>query len=108
MRLECMKRPIENNSKPNDRVYEPFSGSGNTIIAGLMTGRKVHAIKLSPTYVDMAVMRWEQCTGKPARRESDGLTFAEATANPMPTKAKAGRPIYVATAKDKNIVRMLG
>lgn len=72
-----MKRPIENNSKPGDRVYEPFSGSGTTIIAGEMTGRKVHAIELSPTYVDMAVMRWEQFTGKPARRESDGHTFAK-------------------------------
>ena len=32
--VECMKRPIENNSKPGDAVYEPFSGSGTTIIAG--------------------------------------------------------------------------
>jgi DNA modification methylase len=32
-----MKRPIENNSNPGEAVYEPFSGSGATIIAGEMT-----------------------------------------------------------------------
>ena len=37
--VECMKRPIENNSAPGDAVYEPFSGSGTTIIAAEMTGR---------------------------------------------------------------------
>ena len=55
--VECMKRPIENNSKPGDHVYEPFLGSGTTIIAGEMTGRKVQAIELSPGYVDVAVKR---------------------------------------------------
>ena len=30
--VECMKRPIENNSSPGQAVYEPFSGSGTTII----------------------------------------------------------------------------
>ena len=73
-----MKRPIENNSKPGDRVYEPFSGSGTTIIAGEMTGRKVHAIELSPAYVDLAVKRWQEFTGKTAYRESDGAAFAAA------------------------------
>ena len=37
--VECMKRPIENNSSPGQAVYEPFSGSGTTIIAAEMTGR---------------------------------------------------------------------
>jgi len=35
--VECMKRPIENNSSPGQAIYEPFSGSGTTIIAGEMT-----------------------------------------------------------------------
>lgn len=76
-----MKRPIENNSKPGDRVYEPFSGSGTTIIAGEMTGRKVHAIELSPAYVDVAVKRWQEFTGKPARRENDGVAFDDIKEN---------------------------
>jgi DNA modification methylase len=61
--VECMKRPIENNSKPGDAVYEPFSGSGTTIIAAEMTGRHVYAMELNPAYVDVAVKRWEQFTG---------------------------------------------
>jgi DNA modification methylase len=52
---ECTRRPIENNSKPGDAVYDPFSGSGTTIIAGEMTARSVYAIELSPAYVDVAV-----------------------------------------------------
>lgn len=61
--VECMQRPIENNSKRGDAIYEPFSGSGTTIIAGEITGRRVLAMELSPSYVDVAVERWEQFTG---------------------------------------------
>jgi DNA modification methylase len=75
--VECMKRPIENNSSPGQAVYEPFSGSGTTIIAGEMTGRCVHAIELNPAYVDVAVTRWQEFTGKTATLEGDGRTFAE-------------------------------
>ncbi len=75
--VECMKRPIENNSSPGQAVYEPFSGSGTTIIAGEMTGRCVHAIELSPAYVDVAVTRWQEFTGKTATLEGDGRNFAE-------------------------------
>lgn len=78
--VECMKRPIENNSKPGDHVYEPFSGSGTTLIAGEQTGRVVHAIELSPVYVDVAVKRWQAFTGKHATLEDDGRTFAEVEA----------------------------
>ncbi len=75
--VECMKRPIENNSSPGQAVYEPFSGSGTTIIAGEMTGRAVHAIELNPAYVDVAVKRWQDFTGLIATLEGDGRTFAE-------------------------------
>jgi len=73
--IECMKRPIENNSKPGDHVYEPFSGSGTTIIACEQTGRVCHAIELSPAYVDVAVKRWQSFTGNHATLEGDGRTF---------------------------------
>jgi DNA modification methylase len=75
--VECMRRPMENNSSPGQAVYEPFSGSGTTIIAGEMAGRSIHAIELSPAYVDVAVTRWQDFTGKQAVRESDGRTFDE-------------------------------
>lgn len=72
--VECMKRPIENNSSAGQAVYEPFSGSGTTIIAGEMTGRIIHAIELSPAYVDVAVIRWQEFTGLQAKHE-DGRLF---------------------------------
>lgn len=78
--IECMKRPIENNSQPGDAIYEPFSGSGTTIIAAEMTGRRCFAIELNPVYVDIAVRRWQQFTGREATLLSGGATFANAEA----------------------------
>lgn len=75
--VECMKRPIENNSSPGQAVYEPFSGSGTTIIAGEMTGRSVHAVELNPAYVDVAVKRWQDFTGQQATLEATGASFAD-------------------------------
>ena len=75
--IECMKRPIENNSSPGQAIYEPFSGSGTTIIAGEMTGRHVYAVELNPAYVDVAIKRWQDFTGQQAILEGDGRTFAE-------------------------------
>jgi DNA modification methylase len=73
--VECMKRPIENNSSPGQAVYEPFSGSGTTIIAGEMTGRAIYAMELSPAYVDVAVKRWQDFTGEQAKLEGSGDLF---------------------------------
>jgi len=73
--VECMKRPIENNSSPGQAVYEPFSGSGTTIIAGEMTGRAIYAMELNPAYVDVAVKRWQDFTGEQAILEGSGEFF---------------------------------
>ena len=70
--VECMKRPIENNSSVGQAIYEPFSGSGTTIIAGEMTGRAIYAMELNPAYVDVAVKRWEDFTGKTAHLDLQG------------------------------------
>lgn len=78
--VEAMKRPIENNSQPGDDVYEPFSGSGTTIIAGEITGRKVYAIELNPLYVDVTVARWQNFTGLAATLEGDGRPFDQVAA----------------------------
>src|ERR1700730_18272151 len=74
--IECMKRPIENNSSPGQTIYDPFVGSGTTIIAAEMTGRACHAIELHPPYVDVSVIRWQNFTGKEATLEATGETFA--------------------------------
>jgi DNA modification methylase len=73
--IECMKRPIENNSEPGDSIYEPFNGSGTTIIAAEMTARKCYAIEINPAYVDVAIIRWQNFTGKDATLGDE--TFAQ-------------------------------
>jgi DNA modification methylase len=75
--VECMQRPIENNSFIGDAVYEPFSGSGTTIIAAQLTGRRCLAIELNPAYVDVAVLRWQAFTGNVAIHAATGLQFGE-------------------------------
>jgi DNA modification methylase len=64
--VQCMQRAIENNSSVGQAVYEPFNGSGTTLIAGENTGRAVYAMELHPKYVDIAVQRWEEYTGQTA------------------------------------------
>lgn len=76
--VECMRRPIENHTSPGQAVYEPFSGSGTTIIAAESVGRACHAIELNPAYCDVTVLRWQTATRQQAVRERDGLTFAQA------------------------------
>jgi DNA modification methylase len=76
--IECMRRPMINNSEPGDAVYEPFSGSGTTIIAGETIGRRVFAVELDPGYVDIAVRRWEEFTKKAAIHADSGQSFWEA------------------------------
>ena len=61
-----MRRPILNNSSPGQAVYEPFMGSGTTLIAAETTGRVCLGIELNPAYVDVAVERWQRFTGKAA------------------------------------------
>ena len=74
--VECMRRPIVNNSRRGDVVYEPFAGSGTTIIAAETVGRRCYAMELSPAYVDLIVRRWQDFTGKSATLQGDGRDFA--------------------------------
>lgn len=71
--IECMKRPIENNSRKGELVYDPFVGSGTTIIACEMTGRKALAIEIDPGYVQVCIERWQKFTGSIATL--DGKTL---------------------------------
>ena len=64
--LECMLRPILNNSKEGESVYDPFGGSGTTLIACEKSKRNCYMMELSPAYVDVIVKRWEKETGKEA------------------------------------------
>ena len=58
-----MQRAIHNHKGD---VYDPFIGSGTTLIAGEQEGRTVFAIEIEPAYVDVTVTRWEDFTGRKA------------------------------------------
>ena len=81
--VECMRRPIENNSSPGQAVYDPFVGSGTTIIAAEMTGRACHAIEISPQYCDVAIQRWQNFTGQQATKP-DGTPYQAARREAVP------------------------
>ena len=72
-----MRRPMLNNSEPNDIIYEPFSGSGTSIIAAESCRRRCFAVELAPEYVDMAVKRWQDYTGRKAILDGTEQTFSE-------------------------------
>jgi DNA modification methylase len=70
--VECMRRPMLNNSSPGQAVYEPFLGSGTTLIAAETCGRSCLGLELSPTYVDLAIKRWQDFTGSTAVHANGG------------------------------------
>lgn len=66
--VECMARPIRNHGGKEDSVYDPFLGSGTTLIACEQMGRKCFGLELDPKYCDVIVHRWENLTGRKATR----------------------------------------
>jgi DNA modification methylase len=74
--VECMLRAIENHTLKGEAVYDPFMGSGTTIIAAEHAGRRAYGCELDCGYVDVAIKRWQNLTGKEARLIGGG-TFAE-------------------------------
>lgn len=67
-------------SAVGDLVFDPFLGSGTTIIAAQRSRRVCYGIEIEPRFVDLAIRRWEDETGHEAVREQDGMTFATAAA----------------------------
>ena len=91
--VELMRKPIRNHTVPGEVVYEPFCGSGTTLIAAEQTERVCRAVELDPKYVDVIVRRWQSFTGREATLEGDGRTFsqiAEERARPTEMRNVAG------------------
>ena len=61
--VECMAYLMRNH---DGSVYDPFLGSGTTLIAAEQLGRKCYGMELSPAYCDVIINRWETLTGKKA------------------------------------------
>ena len=68
---------IKDCSRRGSLVLDPFCGSGTILIAAEKTGRRARAVELDPRYVDVAIRRWEQYTGKTAVLALWGDTFDE-------------------------------
>jgi DNA modification methylase len=66
---------LKDASHPGAIVLDPFSGSGTTLIAAERTGRRARVIEIDPLYVDVAVRRWQNLTGKPAILDGSDLRF---------------------------------
>ena len=81
-----------NNSAPGQPVYEPFSGSGTTLIAAETCGRISLSMELDSAYVDVAVTRWQGFTGKAATLDGDGRSFAEIASSGCRHEGQPGPP----------------
>ena len=75
--LDLMRRPMLNNSARGAIIYDPFLGSGTTLIAAETTDRNCYGLDIDPRYVDVVIRRWQQNTGKSAVLESEGRSFDE-------------------------------
>jgi DNA modification methylase len=64
--VELIERAVLNSSNAGTIVFEPFGGSGSTLIACEKTGRKARLMELDPKYCDVIVKRWEDFTGQKA------------------------------------------
>jgi DNA modification methylase len=62
--VELVARALANSSSTGDLVYEPFAGSGSTIIAAEQTGRRCVALEIDPHYAQVALERWASFTGR--------------------------------------------
>ncbi|MBQ8106589.1 MAG: ParB N-terminal domain-containing protein [Afipia sp.] len=67
-------------SRRGDIVLDPFMGSGTTILAAEKVGRRAYGIEIDPLYVDVAIRRWQEFTGRDAILEATGQTFDEVAA----------------------------
>jgi len=75
--MELMRRPILNHTLPGGSCYDPFLGSGTTLIAAEQTGRVCYGVELDPKCMDVIVRRWQMYTDKQAVLDGDGRTFDE-------------------------------
>jgi DNA modification methylase len=76
--VELAVRAMQYSSRAGENVLDLFGGSGSTLIAAEQTGRRAFLMELDPLYADVIVQRFEQFTGKKARRTSGEPEIVEA------------------------------
>jgi DNA modification methylase len=75
--VEILRRPILNHTRRGEPCYDPFLGSGSTLIAAESTGRTCCGMEIDPRYVDVVVLRWQRLTGQRAVLDGERRTFEE-------------------------------
>jgi len=93
--LELIRLPLVNHTRPGELVYDPFLGSGTTLIAAEMADRICCGIEIHPKYCDMIVRRWEDLTHQQATLDGDGRTFAEISQERLDQTANPSSPLAV-------------
>jgi hypothetical protein len=78
--LEVFRRPILGHLDRGQAVYDPFLGSGTTLIAAELTERVCCGLEIDDRYCDVIVCRWQQVTGRMATLDGDGRSFDEVKA----------------------------
>ena len=87
---------IRDCSRRGNLVLDPFGGSGTVIISAERTGRKARAIEFDEGYVDVAVRRWQDYTGRFAILNGSRHSFEDiaekrrASQSPASSSAMAG------------------
>ena len=84
-------------SRRGSIILDAFAGSGTTIMAAEQIGRRAFCIEIDPRYVDVAVRRWQQFTGRDAVLESTGQTFDELLAG------RAAKPLTIANSQRRKV-----
>lgn len=88
--VELARRACDYSSRPGEAVLDLFGGSGSTLIACEMTGRRAFVMELDALYCDVIVDRWERFTGKKAERipiDASGPAPARKTKKKTPRKS---------------------
>jgi DNA modification methylase len=82
--IELMRRPILNHTARGDIIYDPFLGSGTTLMAAELTERICYGLEIEPRYVDVILSRWQKHTGKLPVLQPDQRTFDQVAAERSP------------------------
>jgi DNA modification methylase len=79
--VELMRRPILNHTERADVIYDPFLGSGSSMISAEQTERVCYGIDIDPKYVDVAIIRWQQQSGRRPRSTATAGTSTRSLKN---------------------------
>jgi DNA modification methylase len=78
--VAMVRDALLDSTRKGDPVVDLFMGSGTTLLAAEMSGRKARGIEIDPCYCDVTIARWEAFTGREARLAATGRNFNEVRA----------------------------